>query len=75
MKILPYILEFHWTQNFELWMIKFCFVAFFMSIALFVLWQKKEFVYVGAPNHAKWRDLRLWALAILLMQTFIYICL
>ena len=73
MKTLPYFLEFHWTQNFETWMIKACFIAFFVSIACFVVWQKKEFVYMGAPDQARWRDLRIWALAILVLQTMIYL--
>ena len=73
MKELAYYSEFHWTQSFELWMIKGCFAIFFLSIALFVMWQKKDFVYVGAPDQARWRDLRIWALLLLGIQTGLYL--
>ena len=67
------MMEFQWTSSFPLWGIKGCFFLFFLLIFLLVIRQKKSFVYQGAPDQAKWRDLRIWAGGILLLQMGLYL--
>ena len=67
------LMEFQWTSSFPLSWIKTCFFLFFFLIFILVIRQKKSFVYEGAPDQAKWRDLRLWAGGILIVQTGLYL--
>ena len=71
--LLQSIMEFQWASSFTLPWIKTCFFLFFFLILIVVIRQKKDFIYQGAPDQAKWRDLRIWAGSILLLQMGIYL--
>ena len=70
---LQMIMEFQWTASFPLIWIKACFFLFFLVILIVVLRQKKTFIYQGAPDQARWRDLRIWASGLLLLQMGLYL--
>ena len=70
---LQYLMEFQWMSSFSLSWIKACFFLFFCLILILVISQKKSFVYQGAPDQAKWRDLRIWAAGILVLQMGLYL--
>lgn len=72
MDALEYVLDFRWAAGLGAVQIRLCFLAFFAAVALFALFQDREYVYLGAPDRGRWRDLRLWALAILAVQAALY---
>ena len=71
--VLQTIMEFQWTSSFPLSWMKACFLLFFLVILMIVIRQKKSFVYQGAPDQARWRDLRIWAGGILIIQMGLYL--
>ena len=73
MNELRMILEFQWAVGFSPFIVKGFFISFFVLVGLFSLWQKREFIYQGAPSQALWRDLRIWAIGILILQAWIYL--
>jgi len=75
LEAIRYVLDFQWAAGVSGRGIRLCFVAFFAAVALFALLQSRDYVYAGAPDRARWRDLRLWALAILAGQTTLYVVL
>ena len=48
-------------------------ISFFMIIFIFELYQRRDYVYQGAPDQARWRDLRIWAGLILIAQSALYL--
>ena len=67
------ILNFSWANDFSISTVKLCFLAFFTLILIFALSQRRTYVYQGAPDHARWRDLRIWAALILIAQSTLYL--
>ncbi|MBX7166581.1 MAG: hypothetical protein K1X74_09570 [Pirellulales bacterium] len=55
-----------------LWAGKVALMGLFISAAIWSMSLKRSFVYLGAPDQARWRDLRLWALAVLAPYVLIY---
>lgn len=52
---------------------KFTTIAFFVLAGLWVLSLSKKFVYLGAPDQARWRDLRIWAILVLVPYIVVYL--
>ena len=73
MEMLRSILNFTWAQDLSMSTVKFCFLTFFMLILIFALYQRRDYVYQGAPDQARWRDLRIWAALILIAQSTLYL--
>jgi hypothetical protein len=73
MEALKYVLDFQWAAGLSDGAVRGLFLAFFALTAVFVLAQRRDYVYQGAPDQAWWRDLRLWAMGILLVQSAIYL--
>ena len=48
-------------------------VAFLVLAALLPLALSKDFIYLGSPDRARVRDLRLWALVIMVPYILIYL--
>ena len=48
-------------------------VAFLGAAGVWALTLKREYVYLGAPDQARWRDLRLWAACFLVPFIVIYL--
>ena len=49
------------------------FLAFFVLLLVLVLLLPKEYIFRGAPDHALWRDLRLWAVILVLIHVCVYL--
>ena len=49
-----------------------CAVTFFIIAAIWAVRLKKEYVYLGAPDTAPWRDLRIWTVVFLVPYVVIY---
>ena len=73
MEIIKSILNFSWASNFSDTAVKLLFITFFASILIFVLRQRRSYVYLGARDQSTWRDLRIWAMLILMMQSALYL--
>lgn len=48
------------------------FLAFFVLLLAGVFFLPKTYVLRGAPDHSRWRDLRLWALALVAIHVVVY---
>ncbi|MDD2890972.1 MAG: hypothetical protein PHE49_10105 [bacterium] len=47
--------------------------AFFLLMIIWAILLPKEYIFKGAPDKKLWRDLRLWAVIVLVVQIIIYI--
>lgn len=50
-------------------------VAFLVLAGAIPLFLPRAYVYLGAPDARRWRDLRLWAAAAMVPYVLIYACL
>jgi hypothetical protein len=48
-------------------------VILYAGIGLWAVLRPKKYIYEGAPNKAKWRDLRIWAVVLVVIQIIIHI--
>ena len=62
-----------WLADLPLYWAKIIGTIFFVSVMLWALPRPKDYIFQGAPDRRIWRDLRLWAVAVLLVQIIIYI--
>jgi cytosine/uracil/thiamine/allantoin permease len=63
---------FDFIHQLPLWSAKVGAVLLFL-IVLTVTWLiPKSFIYSGAPDMKRWRDLRVWATLLILLQFLIY---
>jgi hypothetical protein len=66
------MLNFNWANNVsEVWARIFIIAAFFIPF-IFALTMKKEYIFKGASDKKRWRDLKLWVLILVIIQTLIY---
>ena len=49
-------------------------MTFFAAVAAFALSSGRAAAMEGAPDLARWRDLRLWAVGVMALQVAIYAC-
>ncbi len=54
---------------------RFVVVAMFALAAVWVLSLKRDYVYLGAPDTSRWRDLRLWTVVFLIPYIIVYLVL
>lgn len=47
-------------------------IAFFVASGVAVWSLPRKFVYLGAPDEARWRDLRIWAILVLVPYILVY---
>lgn len=62
-----------WLMDLPLYWAKILGTIFFASVIIWALTRPKEFIFRGAPDRQRWRDLRLWAAVILVVQIILYI--
>lgn len=61
-----------WLAGLPAWAGPVSATALFLAAVFWVLLLKREYVYLGAPDQAVWRDLRIWALLVTLPYVVIY---
>lgn len=44
-----------------------------VGIAIWAAFRPREYIYEGAPNNARWRDLRIWAALLMAIQIAIHL--
>ena len=71
--MIEYLLDFQWAHGLSLGSARLLFMVFFVLITLFGLAVKKEYVFRGAEDRARWRDLRLWVAVIMAIQIGLYL--
>ncbi|MBN1576981.1 MAG: hypothetical protein JW913_10540 [Chitinispirillaceae bacterium] len=47
-------------------------VIFYAAMGLWVCLNPGEYIFKGAPDRARWRDLRIWAVILAVTQIIIY---
>jgi len=67
------MLNFDWIANLSLGWAKFIVIMAFVVPWIFALLQKRSYLYQGAPDNARWRDLKIWATIVVAIQISIYI--
>jgi hypothetical protein len=69
------ILGFHWADHLSIGVARAFFLGFFALIVVFGLAFPRAYIFSGAPDQARWRDLRLWVIAIMAIPTVLYLVL
>jgi len=64
-----------WLADLPLWWGKVIAVLFFLAIAVWTWRRPKSYIHKGAPDNHGWRDLRVWATVLMVIQIFIYLAL
>ena len=62
-----------WLSGLPLWVGQACAVTLFVLAGLWLLTVRRDYVYLGAPDRAAWRDLRIWAAVALLPYVVLYV--
>ena len=62
-----------WIDGLPGWVPIACALTLFIVAGLWVLTLKRDYIYLGAPDRAAWRDLRFWAVLVLLPYVLIYL--
>jgi hypothetical protein len=62
-----------WIDSLPLWTGTVCAVGLFVIVGLWALTLRREYIYLGAPDQARWRDLRIWTILVLLPYIIIYL--
>ncbi len=63
---------FDWIHGLPLWSAKMGAAFLFLGILAITWATPADFVFHGAPDRARWRDLRIWATVLILTQCLIY---
>ncbi|MBX9789627.1 MAG: hypothetical protein K2Y37_11990 [Pirellulales bacterium] len=61
-----------WLDSLPMWVAQVCAIGLFVVAGLWVLTLSRDFVYLGSPTKSRWRDLRLWSIALLLPYIAVY---
>ena len=64
---------YEWLSSLSLIWGKIIAVLFFIGMIIWALVRPHNFIFQGAPDQKKWRDLRIWASAALGIQIIIYL--
>ena len=62
-----------WLADLPLYWATIVASVFFAAVMIWVLLIPRKYIYRGASDGKRWRDLRIWAVAILLLQVALYI--
>ncbi len=63
---------FEWIHDLPLWAAKIGAVILFLLVLVATWLIPGEDIYSGAPDRARWRDLRLWATLLIFAQFLLY---
>ena len=73
--MLETILDFRWAHGMSVSTARVFFLGFFALVALFGASFSRAYVYRGAEDEARWRDLRIWVIGIMAIPAVIYLTL
>ncbi|MGD8726114.1 MAG: hypothetical protein PVH40_00645 [Gemmatimonadales bacterium] len=62
-----------WLNDLPLWWGKVVAVVCFVAIAAWAWLRPRSFIFAGAPDGKRWRDLRVWATVLMGIQIVIYL--
>lgn len=62
-----------WIATLPDWTGRLCAVGLFVLAGCWALTLKRSYIYLGAPDNAPWRDLRIWAVLVLIPYIVIYL--
>ncbi len=62
-----------WLMSLSLVWGKVIAIIAFVGIAAWTWMRPKSFIFQGAPDSSKWRDLRVWATILMAVQVVIYL--
>ena len=69
---LAWLLDFRWAHGLPGWAPRVFYFSFFALVVLFGLQFRRDYVLRGAPDEARWRDLRLWVVFVMAIPTVLY---
>ncbi len=64
-----------WLARLPLWVAQICVLTLFVAAGAWALMLPREFIYLDAPDRARWRDLRIWAVLFLVPYVTLYVVL
>ena len=62
----------NWLDSLPMWVAQICAIGLFVVAGLWVMTLSRDFVFLGSPSKSRWRDLRLWSIALLLPYIVVY---
>jgi hypothetical protein len=62
-----------WIDSLPLWTGTACALSLFIIVGLWACTLKRDYIYLGAPDRAAWRDLRIWTVLALLPYIIVYL--
>ena len=62
-----------WLKDLPLYWAKIIGTVFFLSVMIWAVLRPKAYIFKGAPDSKLWRDLRLWAVVVLIVQIMLYV--
>ena len=65
--------EFRWLADLDLFWATLLVTALYVVILIYGATRSSEFIFEGAPDRQRWRDLRLWLVPIVVAQIVLYL--
>ncbi len=62
-----------WLAGLPLWWGKVIATVFFLAVAVWAWRRPRSYIYRDAPDNHAWRDLRVWASVLMVIQIMIYL--
>ena len=62
-----------WLESLPLVLGKYIAALFFVGMIVWAWFRPGKYIYEGAPDKSRWRDLRIWATVFLGIQVVLYI--
>ncbi len=63
----------HWLESLPLVLGKYIAALLFVGMIIWAWFRPKKYIFEGAPDKSRWRDLRIWAAVFLGIQAVLYI--
>ncbi len=62
-----------WLTGLPLWWGKVIAIVFFLGIGAWAWRRPRSYIYEDAPDNHRWRDLRVWASVLMVIQGLLYL--
>ena len=67
------MLNFEWCANISMGWARFLVIMAFIVPLIFALTLRKNYIFAGAPDQKKWRNLKWWVFVLVVIQVGIYL--